>query len=146
MITFRRWRRQRADRRLKRLDATRRFLDLVSDAAAGYILYGVQADSPLMPLIVWDLAHALALGQRIGFAGDAQIETFLDRAYFAGSFACEGQDERGVRWYSKTAPLPAQQDEGLDAWSFGIPVGPEDATIVNRCVQRILALGLPKFE
>lgn len=119
----------------------------LGDAGAShYILYGVQADSPLAPLIIWDLAHAVPQGCRIGFAGDAGQTPFLMRQYFAQAFTPLGLDERGIDWFEKTGDLAAERDQGLDSWTFGIPVGPEDATILNHCVERILSLDIPNKE
>jgi hypothetical protein len=43
------------------------------------------------------------------------------------------------------APLDAEAGD-LDEWTFAIPAGPEDATLLNVCVARILELDIPRKE
>lgn len=143
IVTFRSLRIGKADRAIKQLNATSRFLDFNSNSV---LFYGIEGDSPLAPLILWDAAHALPVGGRIGMAGDFVETPFLARSYFAEAMQSEAGDKDGIRWFTKTAKLPAQEDEGLDAWTFGIPVGPEDATLLNKTVERILELDVPTKE
>ena len=143
IVSFRSPQSGRPNQLVKQLNATSRFLDFNSQSI---LFYGVEADSPLAPLILWDAAHALPVGGRIGVAADFVETPFLARSYFAGALRSGEVDKDGIRWFHKTAKLPAEQDVGLDAWTFGIPVGPEDATLLNKTVERILELGVPVFE
>lgn len=143
IVTFRPMKDGKPDRTLTQLNATSRFLDFNSQSI---LFYGIEGDSPLAPLILWDAAHALPVGGRIGLAGDFVETPFLAREYFAKALTCEQVDKDGIRWFSKTDKLPAEHDAGLDAWTFGIPVGPEDATLLNKTVERILELDVPIFE
>ncbi len=79
-------------------------------------------------------------------AGDFVEIPFLARAYFSGALQSNVVGADGIRWFAKTAQLPAEADAGLDAWTFGIPVGPEDATLLNKAVERILELDVPVKE
>lgn len=143
IVTFRALQKGKPDRAIKQLNATSRFLDFNSRSI---VFYGIEGDSPLAPLILWDAAHALPVGGRIGMAGDFVETPFLARDYFAPALQREAVGADGIQWFTKTALLPAEADAGLDAWTFGIPVGPEDATLLNKTVERILELGVPTFE
>lgn len=142
LVTFRNLESGKPDLRIRNVNATSRFLQFQADCL---LFYGVEGDSPLAPLILWDAAHALPVGGRIGMAADFVDTPFLARDYFAGALQSEVAND-GIRWFTKTALLPAEQDAGLDAWTFGIPVGPEDATLLNKTVERILELSVPKAE
>jgi hypothetical protein len=48
--------------------------------------------------------------------------------------------------FEKVARLPAENDDGLDGWTFAIPVGPEDATLLNVVIKRILEIDVPQKE
>ncbi len=47
---------------------------------------------------------------------------------------------------NKKKQLPAETAKGLKRWSFCIPVSPDDATLLNAVVQRILELDIPEKE
>ncbi|WP_422845155.1 hypothetical protein [Acidovorax sp. M2(2025)] len=143
LVTFRNLESGKPDLRIRHVNATSRFLQFQADCL---LFYGVEGDSPLAPLILWDAAHALPVGGRIGMAADFVDTPFLARDYFAGALQSEAATDDGIRWFTKTALLPAEQDAGLDAWTFGIPVGPEDATPLNKTVERILELDVPTAE
>jgi hypothetical protein len=143
VITFRHLTSRKPDAQLKHVNATSRFLGFHSDCI---LFYGIEGDSPLAPLILWDVTHALPLGGRVGMAGDFVDTPFLAREYFNGALKWEEPTGDGIRWFTKTTKLPAERDAGLDAWTFGIPVGPEDATLLNKTVERILELDVPTSE
>lgn len=124
------------------LHACTRFLDLASDDV---LLYGVGTDSPLAPLIFWDVAHAMPVGGRLGVAGVAREAQYLQRSYYRDAFEQVSSDGKRVE-LRKIAPLAAERDRGLDRWTFGIPVGPEDATGLNAIVRRILEIDVPEKE
>jgi hypothetical protein len=109
------------------------------------VFYGVESDSPLAPLLFWDAAHSLSLGRSITVMGDVVEASYLERDYFRGSFVVEQKDVQGTV-LRKIAALPAEQDTGLERWTFGIPVGPDDATLLNVTVKRILELDVPEKE
>ncbi|WP_374487346.1 hypothetical protein [Zoogloea sp.] len=130
------------DKHVKKLTALDRYLWLKSD---DLIFYGLESDSPLAPLILWDVAHAASVNSRLTLLGESFGSSFLEREYFAESFVLEFC-EAGKKVFRKTAPLPAEDNAGLEAWTFGIPVGPEDATLLNATVKRILELDVPVKE
>jgi len=107
--------------------------------------YGVQSDSPLAPLLLWDAVHFMEVGQKITLVEDSPIDSYLDRAYFCQGMKTLSRTAIEVT-YEKTAKFPAEGDDDLDSWTFGIPVGPEDATILNAAVKRILELDIPRKE
>ncbi|MCC7283009.1 MAG: hypothetical protein IT556_11545 [Acetobacteraceae bacterium] len=111
------------------------------------VCHAIEQDSPLAPLLLWDLAHALPVGAAIVMepAAEAARPSLLTRGYFAPHLHRDA-DEAGAMVLRKLAPLPAETEPGLDAWTFGIPVGPEDATLLNLVVARVLALGVPRCE
>jgi hypothetical protein len=124
------------------LDATRR---LPVTPGGDVYCYGLETDSPLAPLWLWDVAHRLPIGRTVTIADVDPANCRLLRPYFAGALhEVERTSDRLV--LRKVAALPAERDAGLDAWSFCIPVGPDDATHLNAAVARILSLDLPARE
>lgn len=143
LFSFRRFSHSRPDITVKKLHAAKRPLDIYG--AGSYCFYGVQSDSPLSPLLLWDAVHFLEVGQSLTLIEDASVESYLDRDYFKDALTCTERSATRVT-YQKTARLPAEADDDLDSWTFGLPVGPEDATVLNAVVQRILELDIPNKE
>lgn len=111
-----------------------------------YCFYGVQSDSPLAPLLLWDAAHFLAVGQKLTVIEDTPSECYLDREYFKASLVPVSRTATMVT-YEKVDKLSAEEaGDDLDSWTFGIPVGPEDATVLNAVVKRILELDIPNKD
>jgi hypothetical protein len=110
-----------------------------------YCFYGVQSDSPLAPLLLWDAAHFLPVGQKLTVIEDTPLEFYLDREYFKSSLVAVSRTTTQVT-YEKVSALGAETDDDLDSWTFGIPVGPEDATVLNAVVKRILEIDIPNKE
>ena len=142
LVTFRPLARGRPDRVLRNVHACQRLDDL---AAGDLLFYGVETDSPLAPLLMWDAAHRLAVGNSITIMGEALRPCYLQRSYFAQDLVLE-QEDSNRQVFRKRRLLAAQRDGGLDRWSFCIPVGPEDATLLNVVVKRILELDVPAKE
>ncbi|MGI0646882.1 hypothetical protein ACRCPS_17855 [Pseudomonas aeruginosa] len=107
--------------------------------------YGLQGDSPLAPLLLWDAAHFAPVGERITLVEDTPIEPYLGREYFSAGLKLVSKDG-STSVFEKFAPLPAELDDDMDSWTFGIPVGPEDATVLNAVVKRILEIDIPNKE
>lgn len=143
LFSFRQFKGQQPDILVKKLHGAKRPLDIYG--AGSYCFYGVQSDSPLSPLLLWDAAHFLEVGQTLTLIEDVPAESFLDRDYFKQGFTCIERSASRTT-YRKTEALPAQSDDDLDSWTFGLPVGPEDATVLNAVVQRILELDIPNKE
>ncbi|KVH43886.1 hypothetical protein [Burkholderia diffusa] len=142
IVTFRSVAPHHRPKAIKRINAAERFSWI---NGRDIVMYGIETDSPLAPLVLWDVAHAIDIGATITMLGDASPSRYLQREYFAASFeVIEGAD--GCMVFRKHAPLPAERDAGLDAWTFGIPVGPEDATLLNVAVERILELKIKEKE
>lgn len=142
VVTFRPLAKGKPDRLVKNVNATDRFSWI---KAPQLVLFGLETDSPLAPLILWDLAHAAEIGSTITVMGNGLGSSYLQRAYFAeGLHLAEASAHKLV--FEKVAPLGAERDAGLDAWTFGIPVGPEDATLLNATVKRILEIDVPRKE
>lgn len=143
LITFRASTKLKAAEVIKNLHAAMRPTSMFG--AGSYAFYGVQSDSPLAPLLLWDAAHFLLVGQRLTVIEDSPMASYLDREYFrSGLVAVERTPTKIV--YEKVAKLPAEGDDDLDSWTFGIPVGPEDATVLNAVVKRILEIDIPNKE
>ena len=142
VVSFRPPARGRPDIVVRKMHGCRRWPAL---PGTDLVFYGLETDSPLAPLLMWDAAHGLPVGSAITVMGEALRPSFLQRAYFARDLVVEHEDaDRLV--LRKRAPLPAERDAGLDRWSFCIPVGPEDATLLNVVVRRILELDVPTKE
>lgn len=143
LISFRETEHSAATDVIKRVSAAMRPLDIYGDGS--FCFYGLQSDTPLAHLFLWDGAHFLAVGQRITVIEDSMFESFLDREYFKQGLEVVERSKTSIT-YQKVAKLPAEVDDDLDAWTFGIPVGPEDATVLNAVVKRILELDIPTIE
>lgn len=109
-------------------------------------LYNIQSDSPLYAHVFWDIAHQVKLLGMIYFAETYDTECFLEKAYFKGSFQEVESAAKNIRAFQKVSPLTIEADRGLDEWTFGIPVGPDDPLFLNKCVERIFELDIPKKE
>lgn len=143
LVSFRRLQGRKPDILVRKLHAAVRPLGIYSGDSVCF--YAVQSDSPLAPLLLWDAAHFLEVGQRITLVEDAPQGFYLDREYFAqGLKAVFRSPTKAV--YEKVAKLPAEADDDLDSWTFGIPVGPGDATVLNAVVKRILELDISNKE
>lgn len=142
VVSFRQPAAGRPGKHVKDLTAVDRFLWL---KARHLVFYGLESDSPLAPLILWDIAHAAEIGTTISLFGDNQSASFLQRGYFSQSLELIDSGP-GKRVFRKAAMLSVEHDAGLDAWTFGIPVGPDDATLLNVVVKRILELDVPVKE
>ncbi|MBD9576215.1 hypothetical protein IB260_12930 [Pseudomonas sp. PDM23] len=143
LISFRAFKDRSPDVTVKKVHAAKRPLDIYG--ANSYCFYGLQSDSPLAPLLLWDAAHFLEVGKTLTLIEDVPQESYLDREYFSGALACIERSPTRVT-YRKVSRLPAEADDDLDSWTFGLPVGPEDATVLNAVVQRILELDIPNKE
>lgn len=107
------------------------------------VLVGLEKDSPLAPQLIWDIVHQLSVGSTVTLIDDSG--SLLERDYYQTAFAKVGEQGDAVQ-FKKVSELPAELNKGLDKWTFGIPVGPEDATLLNAVVERILALDVPEKE
>lgn len=114
------------------------------DGATRVALWGIESDSPIAPIILWDVAHFLPVGAEIAVYEDKAKDLFYDRSYFQGALERQPTKE-GVVIFRKAAKLRAEAG-CLDEWTFGIPTGPDDATLLNACVARILELDIPRKE
>ncbi|MBS0895261.1 hypothetical protein JK211_14680 [Tatumella sp. JGM130] len=108
-------------------------------------LINVQNDSSLYAHLLWDITHQMPVGARLYIKEQIPCDSLLERRYYQRAFT-EVEARDGFRVYLKQHPLTAEQDRGLEQWSFCIPTGPEDPTFLNACVERILQLNLPEFE
>lgn len=130
----------------RRVDATSRF---TAPAASELVVVGVETDSRLAPVILWDLFHSAPVGTRFRMVEDHPGPGLFARRYYTGAMVVEERREDGgavVTVWRKIAPGAVEADAGLDAWTFGIPSGPGDASAINACVKRILELGVPQAE
>src|SRR5690606_11843665 len=128
LFSFRRFAYERPDVVGRKLHAAKRPLDIYG--AGSYCFYRVQSDAPLGPLLLWDAAHFLELGQSLPLIEDAAMESYLDREYFSSALTCVERSDTRVT-YRKIARLPAETDDDLDSWTFGLPMGPVDASVLN---------------
>ncbi len=113
------------------------------------VFYGTEWDSPLSPLLVWDVAHNMPVGSTITVLGGGEEDCFLTRSYFRDAFECAPLKDDGAEGglvFTKINSLPVEEAAGLERWSFCIPVGPGDATLLNAVVKRILSYNLPEME
>jgi len=127
----------------KNFHACERLLDL--PVTKNLVLIGLETDSPLAPLILWDLLHIAPINTKIIMIGNLGKQSYLQRQYFKNSLRLLSENSE-QQVFEKIAPLPIEKDKGLSRFSFCIPVGPEDATGLNAIVKRILELDVPEKE
>ncbi len=142
LVTFRPLAKGRADQVRRGMHACMRLIDL---PATDLVFHGVESDSPLAPLLLWDAAHFLPVGRSITLTGETGSSRQYETDYYRSSMSVESKDARGTV-FRKVAMLAAEKDAGLDRWTFGIPVGPEDATLLNVVVKRVLELDIAHKE
>lgn len=107
--------------------------------------HSLETDSPLAPQILWDIVHLLKVDKTITIIEDNSRSCYLDKKYYKCSLILESESKNS-KTYRKLKKLPAEEEYGMDGWTFGIPVGPDDASILNAVVKRILELDIPKKE
>lgn len=142
IISFRSIRKNKPDLIKKNFHACERLIDITGE---NLIFFGIESDSPLAPLILWDAAHALPVGGTILLAGETLEKSYLERGYYNDGLVVERKNSTGTL-LRKVKILPAEIDSGLNRWSFCIPTGPEDATLLNVVVKRILELNIQEKE
>lgn len=125
----------------RRLDAG----DRLTGIPDGDVVLSCFDMSPLAPLLLWDIAHALPAGARLYLQASGGLSGILRRPGYRDAFRLISDDGDMPVW-QKIAPLPAEADRGLTGWSFCIPVGDGDPSALNQCVGRILSLGVPDME
>jgi hypothetical protein len=143
LVSFRGNRKVKPGEVIKNLHAAVRPISMFGEGS--YCFFGIQSDSPLAPLLLWDAAHFLRVGQRLTVIEDGPIPCYLDREYFRACLTPVGRSATMIT-YEKVAKLPAESDNDLDSWTFGIPVGPGDATVLNAVVKRVLEIDIPNKE
>lgn len=141
-ITFRRFPKQHSCSIIENINACKR---LYGKYNGNIVFYAMGLDTHLSPVIVWDIAHSIDVGKTITFLDDNNSDVVLKKRYYSNCFKIISEDNRCVK-FEKIAPLPIEKDKGLDEWTFGIPTGPGDATILNAAVKRILEFQCTKKE
>lgn len=134
-ISFRNFPSHISPTQIRGIDASKRF---INQYKGNVICYYLETDSPIAPLIFWDLAHTLNIGDSI-VVYDSNQCFYLEREYYRSSFQISSK-ERHCKTFTKIRPLTAEKNIGLEDWTFGIPTGPGDATLLNAAVKRILEL------
>ncbi|MGP4123821.1 MAG: hypothetical protein ACTXOO_05300 [Sodalis sp. (in: enterobacteria)] len=109
-------------------------------------LYNIQSDSPFYAQIFWDIAHQAKLLSMIYLSENYDTDCLLKKSYFKDAFQEVETALKYIRAFQKVSPLIIEAERGLDEWTFGIPTGPEDYPFLNKCVERILELDIPKKE
>lgn len=125
------------------VNGTSRFMNEFDGDVA---LINVQNDSALYAHLLWDIAHQLKVGQYLYIKEAIATESMLERAYYHDAFQRIETGESEFDVYEKVQLLPVEKEQGLDQWSFCIPVGPDEPTFLNACVERILELDVPQKE
>jgi len=128
--------------RIITVDATTRFINEVESDIA---IVGMRSNSPFYANIIWDLAHQLHVGNKLYVIENNPCDSILDTDYYRDAFQLI-EHSNAYRVYEKVAKLRIEKNRGLSSWTFGIPVGPEEPTIINYCVSRILGLGIDDLE
>ncbi len=141
-ISFRMNKKYKPDIRIKNVNACTRFINKFS---GDIVFYGLEVDSPLAPVILWDVAHTLAVGNTITMLEDYVNDHYYEKDYYKNSFEIIERSKNKIV-FKKVKKLTAECSTGLDDWTFGIPVGPGDATILNAVVKRILEIDVPQKE
>lgn len=101
--------------------------------------------SPLYALLLWDITLAMPTGSRLYLYRSDNVANLLARSWYREAFRQAPLPGSGWIVCTKLAPLPAEAERGLDAWSFCLPTGGDDE-MLNTCVGRILELNVPDAE
>lgn len=136
LITFRLLPQQIREKRVHNIHACVRMNGLYDGDIS---FYALETDSPFAPLILWDIAHTLSIGRILRFYGDHVKQYTLCKEYYQSAFRTIETGSDYVA-FQKITVLPVETERGLDDWTFGIPTGPGDATILNAAVKRILEI------
>lgn len=108
-------------------------------------LVNIDSNTPFTPIIYWYVLHHLSVGKSIQIIEEHSASLYLEKEYFTKQFTL-AEKKHTSSVYKKTGPLLAERDKGLDEWSFCIPTGPGDATLLNNLVKQILEYSIPKKE
>ena len=135
LLTFRKIPREYNVEFERNVHACKRFIHKYEGDVACYAL---ENDSPIAPIILWDIVHTMPVGCKIYVLGEFDRTFYLEKDYFKGSIQIIKRD-KGVIVFEKRRKLPVEQDAGMNKWTFGIPVGPDDATLLNSLVERIIS-------
>ncbi|MDQ1214268.1 hypothetical protein [Pantoea anthophila] len=130
------------DKEVKYVNATSRFF---FEGDGDVILYNIKSTSPFFAHIFWDVAHTLTVGSKLYVYEDVMEQCIYDKDYYRQALQLI-KDDKNVKVYQKTEELLCESAKGLDSWTFGIPVGPEDPTFLNYTVGRLLELGIEDME
>lgn len=130
---------------MKSVDALSLREKIESQKFSNVAIVNVKSRSPLYPILYWYVLHNCHVGYFVYLYEDSSSSTPLDLDYFKSCFRLI-EDEGGWKKYEKIEKLIVEKDKGLDEWTFGIPVGPGDASMLNTLVSRIKKLGIPKYE
>lgn len=109
-------------------------------------LHQIQSESPFYAQILWDVSHNLNLNGILYVEESMSKDILLDNHYYRDSFQFIEKIDNKILKFIKIKALAIENDKGLDEWSFGIPTGNDDPTFLNRCIERILCLDIPKKE
>ncbi|KZZ48885.1 MAG: hypothetical protein MK185_01695 [Saccharospirillaceae bacterium] len=141
IFSFRPYPRKYKSRKIRKFDGCSR---ISIGKCRNIVLYNVINDSQFYANILWDVLHLVPLGGTVEIIEDCNLSYSLPE-YYADSFENISQGERGVV-YKKVDRLRVESSSGLNDWSFCIPVGPGDATVLNKIVERILDIDVPVKE
>lgn len=124
------------------IDGTTRF---INKSKTDIAIINAQSSSPFYANIIWDLAHQLDIGKKIHIYESTDINFLLESEYYKKSFDLI-EEKNNFKIYKKNNELLIEKNKGISSWTFGIPVGPEEPTVLNCCVKRILELNIKDFE
>ena len=136
LLTFRKISKDYEVKYERNVHACKRFINKYK---GNIVCYALENDSPVAPIILWDIVHTMPIGCTISMLGEGNGALYLGKDYFKGSMRTLECDNLGGVVFEKIKKLPAEQDAGMDKWTFGIPVGPDDATLLNSLIERILS-------
>ncbi|KDA94727.1 hypothetical protein [Pantoea agglomerans] len=130
------------NKEVKYVNATSRFF---FEDDGDVILYNVKSASPFYAQIFWDVAHSIAIGSKLYVYEDVMDDCIFEKDYYTHAFQLIN-DSKQLKIYQKNEELLCESVKGLDSWTFGIPVGPEEPTFLNYTVGRLLELGIADME
>lgn len=144
VYTFSRFKSHRTLQSIKTIyvDGATRFLEKQDKDVA---IINAESLSPFFANVMWDLTHQLHVGNKIYIYETSNTQCVLERKYYKAAFKLL-ENDRGLKVYEKISELLVEKNRGLSSWTFGIPVGPEEPSILNHCVNRILELGIDDIE
>jgi hypothetical protein len=125
-------------------------IDLKADGrnVSTVVICFVHAVTTFGPHVLWDVIHSLPVGGKLVLVEPGAFDSILHRDYFQGCLLREESQLGGlvIQSWTKITLLPSERDEGLEDWSFCVPMERFSRASVDTLLRDIERLELANFE